>query len=172
MLEQYSAFFVATSGAAAALVGLLFIALSVDADLEKRSRIRQFTLTETAFISLAGIFVISLLALLPSGIPLMTSASILLSVAGTWSLLRRQHRYAANVFLPVDSWYIFMTIGVYVLFAATNIWIAATNGTIQSLNLFCALLVALFVLSLLLAWRALLINQHQASQTSARHEGS
>jgi hypothetical protein len=169
MLEPYTAFFAATSDASAALVGLLFIALSIDANLEKGSRIRQFSLTETAFIALGGIFVISLLALVPSGMPLMTGASIILSIAGTWSLLRRKHRYAVNVFLPVDSWYIFVTVCVYVVFAATSVWILATNGTVHSLNLFCALLVALFMLSLLRAWRALLITQHHTTQAAVSH---
>ena len=127
MLQSYIDFFAATCGASAGLVGLLFIALSVDADLEKKFKIRQFTLTETAFIALGGIFVISLLALIPSGMQLMAGASILLSVAGTWSLLRRKHRYAANIFLPVDSWYIMVTMCVYVLFGLTSVWILLTN---------------------------------------------
>jgi hypothetical protein len=101
---------------------------------------------------------------------MMADVSIFLSIAATWSLLRRKHRYAANVFLPVDSWYIFATVGVYIVFAGTSIWMLATSATSNSLNLFCVLLVALFVLSLLRAWRALLITQHQMAQTAASHE--
>lgn len=163
MPPEYIDFFMATCGASAGLVGLLFIALSVDADLEKKFRIRQFTLTETAFIALGGIFVISLLALIPSGMQLMSGAGIFLSIPGTWSLLRRKHRYAANVFLPVDSWYIMITACVYILFGITSVWILLTNGTTFLLNIFCVLIVALFVLSLLRAWRALLITQQKTS---------
>ncbi|MDB5238176.1 MAG: hypothetical protein JWM46_446 [Candidatus Kaiserbacteria bacterium] len=159
MLEQYSAFFIASSQASAALVGLLFVALSIDAGLEREFRIKQYALSETAYISLAGIFTISLLTLLPAGLPLMAGASIIFSVIGIGALLRLYFSLAQER-VPMDMWHIFVTIAVYTILAGTGAWILVANATVGSLNLFCILLISLFGLSLIRAWRALRITKH------------
>lgn len=163
MLGNYTVVFAASAGAAAALVGLIFVALTIDVGLEKEFRIKQYTLSETALISLGGIFVISLFALLPSGMLLMVGASIALSafsicnIARIWILLRRKRRYAPDVLLPVDYVVGSATVGTYILLASTSLWVLKMNGTVGSLNTFCTLLVVLFVLSLVRVWRTLLI---------------
>jgi hypothetical protein len=165
MLDLYTSFFLASAGASAALVGLLFVSLSIDAELEKESRIRQFMLTETAFISLGGIFLISLLALLPDGTALSTAGGIMLSIIGIWSLVRRTHRVADQLtFGAQDSWYLFVTVGVYFIFAATSLWIYATGGTIALWNAFCILIAVLSGISLVRAWRALLISKRHSAK--------
>ncbi len=163
MLEQYASFFAASSQASAALVGLLFVALSIDVDLERGFRFKQFAFSETAFISLGGIFIISLLALLPSGLLLMTGASIVLSVIGIWGLLRRTHPQIKLVLLPVDFWQVFVTVGVYIWLAGTSLWLLTVEESVTLLNIFCMLLGILYVLSLIRAWRSLLIIKHYMS---------
>jgi hypothetical protein len=166
LLQQYIPFFTATSQAAAALVGLLFIALSIDVGLDRGSRIKQFALSETAFISLAGIFVISLLALLPYAVSLMAGVSVIFSVLGMVGLVRI-HRYGNHEHLALDLVYVFFTIGIYLALAGTSVWIFATGGTIDLLNIFCVLFVVLFGLSLIRAWRALKITKRHASAHSS-----
>jgi hypothetical protein len=163
MLEQYSTFFVACSQAASALVGLLFVALSIDVGLEREFRIKQYALSETAYISLVGIFVVSLLTLFPVGLTLIAGAAIIFSVVGSAGLLR-QRRGFVHERLPMDLWYIAVTIGVYVVLAATSLWIMLTNGGRDSLNLFCLLFVILFGLSLIRAWRALRITKSSGAR--------
>lgn len=163
MIQDYLSFFAVSAQTSATLVGLLFVALSIEVGLERESRIKQFSLSETAFISLGGILIISLLALLPFGIMFAAFASVILSIVGIGGLLRI-HRYFAHEHLPIDVWYIFVTLGIYVLLAGTAIWILLTNGTVALLDTFCVLIVFLFGLSLIRAWRALLIiRRHRSS---------
>lgn len=117
----------------------------------------------SAIVPLGGIFLISLLALFPSGVLPVACVSILFSIVGSWALLNHDHRYPSHVHQPSDYWYIFLTVTVYVLLAGTSIWILLTDATPYSLDVFCGLIVILFGLSLIRAWRALLITKHHPS---------
>jgi hypothetical protein len=161
MPEQYSAFFAACSQASSALVGLLFVALSIDVGLEREFRIKQYALSETAYISLVGIFIVSLLTLLPLGLSLIASAGIIFSLIGITGLLRL-YKNLDHEHVPMDMWYIFTTIGVYMVLAVTCLWIMMTDGGGTSLSLFCLVFVILFGLSLIRAWRALRITKRSS----------
>ena len=163
MPEQYSTFFVACSQAASALVGLLFVALSIDVGLEREFRIKQYALSETAYISLVGIFVVSLLTLLPLELSLIAGTGIIFSLVGIVGLLRL-YKNLDHEHVPMDMWYIFTTIGVYIVLASTCLWIMMTNGGGESLSLFCLLFVVLFGLSLIRAWRALRITKRSGAR--------
>lgn len=163
MPEQYSTFFVACSQAASALVGLLFVALSIDVGLEREFRIKQYALSETAYISLVGIFIVSLLTLLPLALSLIGGAGIIFSLIGIAGLLRL-HKNFDHEHVPVDTYYTFATIGVYIVLAANCLWIIMTDGGGYSLSLFSFLFVVLFGLSLVRAWRALRITKRSSTK--------
>lgn len=162
MITAYGNFFAVLSTGAATLVGLLFVALSIDVGLEHEFRVRQFVLSETAFISLSGIFIISLLALLPSGQFFMAVAAILLALFGI-SDLGRVNRAATHTHYPRDLWYISITIGAYFFLALNAISILRYGASGPWLASFATLLVILAGLSLLRAWRALLITKRNTT---------
>lgn len=63
----YANFFIASTGAAAALAGLLFIAISIapERTLATNAPVRQQTISSSAFTALLNAFFVSLLALIP-----------------------------------------------------------------------------------------------------------
>jgi hypothetical protein len=164
MPSEYITFFTATATASATLVGLLFVALSIDVGLEHEYRSKQFALTETAFISLGGVFIISLFALLPADFRITIGAGILLAVIGLADLARIE-RLSSHVHYPRDLWYIFVTVAVYVCLAGCSVLLIRQGVSATLLNLFCSLLAVLSAVSLVRAWRALLITKHKPSST-------
>ena len=162
MPAAYLSFFSAIAQASATLVGLLFVALSIDVGLEHEYRAKQFALTETAFISLGGIFVISLLALLPGDARALPIGGLVLAVVGIADLVRIQ-RIVEHIHYPRDLWYIFITIAAYICLGASSYWMLHTSISDGLLGLFCIILVLLAGLSLARAWRALLITKRRPS---------
>lgn len=164
MPAEYLSFFSTIAEASATLLGLLFVSLSIDVGLENEFRVRQFALSETAFVSLGGIFIIALLALLPSGLVLAAGGGIGLSFAGVIDLGRIQ-KLATRLDQPLDVWYITATIGTYGCLAACSTWLLVSGKLDLSLHIFCGLLVILSLVSLVRAWRALLINKRSTPST-------
>jgi hypothetical protein len=163
MPADYFSFFSTIAEASATLVGLLFVALSVDVGFENEERrAKQFALSETAFISLGGIFIIALFGLLPDGINFSAVMGVVLALVGIADLVRIQ-RLAAHVHYPRDLWYIFITIALYVCLAICCLWILFGTLTSGLLDLLCALLILLAGVSLARAWRALLITKRKPS---------
>ncbi|MGA9876437.1 MAG: hypothetical protein WBQ21_11575 [Solirubrobacteraceae bacterium] len=83
MLSRYENFFIASSGASAAILGLLFVAVTVantdDADLKTRER--RTVLAGSAFLALIDAFFVSLVALTGGAVALGLS-SLAMAIAG------------------------------------------------------------------------------------------
>jgi hypothetical protein len=117
MLDTYSSFFVASSAASAAFIGLLFVALTI-ANLDsaaERTRARRDTLAGSAFVQLLDAFFVSTASLagnlqifagmsvVMAGLGLLSHSRLIPRVirSGNWS--RGAPGRRANIALPVSS---------------------------------------------------------------------
>jgi len=100
MLDQYARFFTASTGAAAAFIGLLFVAFAVvsHAESEHATRERRKVLAGSAFLALGDIFFVSLVSSLGGPVVFATASLVMagLGLLGTSRLLPRAVR--AGVF--------------------------------------------------------------------------
>jgi hypothetical protein len=80
---QYESFFLASSGASAAFLGLLFVSITIvnrdDADL--RTKERRTVLAGSAFLALVDAFIVSIVAL-TGGVVVFGLASLTMAVVG------------------------------------------------------------------------------------------
>jgi hypothetical protein len=96
VLGHYENFFIASSGASAAILGLLFVAVTVantdDADLKTRER--RTVLAGSAFLALIDVFFVSILALTGGAVVLGLSSLVMAIVGllGTSRLIPRSWR--------------------------------------------------------------------------------
>jgi hypothetical protein len=96
VLGHYENFFIASSGASAAILGLLFVAVTVantdDADLKTRER--RTVLAGSAFLALIDVFFVSILALTGGTVVLGLSSLVMAIVGllGTSRLIPRSWR--------------------------------------------------------------------------------
>lgn len=83
MLQDYTTFFVATVGAAAGFIGLLFVALSValSADTDHGTRERRLVLAGGSFAALLDCFFVSIIYLV-GGVVLFAGTSIAVALLG------------------------------------------------------------------------------------------
>jgi hypothetical protein len=92
---DFANFFIASAGAGAALVGLLFVAVSLAPEqmVTRRAPMERQAVTGSAFTALINAFFISLFALIPhfnigSGIVPFSSLCLVTSLIQAWHLLR------------------------------------------------------------------------------------
>src|SRR6266436_1566322 len=92
---QFLDFFIASTGAGAALAGLLFVAVSLAPEqmVTRRAPMERQAVTGSAFTALINAFFISLFALIPhfnigSGIVPFSSLCLVTSLIQAWHLLR------------------------------------------------------------------------------------
>lgn len=92
---EFLNFFIASTGAAAALVGLLFVAVSLAPEqiVAHRAPVERQAVAASAFTALINAFFISLVSLIPhfnTGMLIVpfSSLSLLTSLIQAWSLLR------------------------------------------------------------------------------------
>ncbi len=92
---EFANFFIASAGAGAALVGLLFVAVSLAPEqmVTRRAPMERQAVTGSAFTALINAFFISLFALIPhfnigSGIVPFSSLCLVTSLIQAWHLLR------------------------------------------------------------------------------------
>lgn len=149
MLEIYSSFFVASSAASAAFIGLLFVALTI-ANLdsgEERTRTRRDTLAGSAFIQLLDAFFVST-ASLAGDLNIFAGVSVVMAGLGLWShgrLIPRVIRSgnwargapgrAQNIALPLTS----ILVYVLQLGSAASLFLTPTNPGLLRLAVLIAM---------------------------------
>ncbi len=122
MLDAYSSFFVASSAASAAFIGLLFVALTI-ANLETaddRTRTRRDTLAGSALVQLLDAFFVST-ASLAGDLYIFASMSVVMAGLGLWAHSRLIPRVirsgnwsrgapgrAQNIALPATSLVVYL----------------------------------------------------------------
>lgn len=114
---SFASFFVASTGAAAALVGLLFVAISIAPEhvLAETAPIERQTGASSAFTALFNAFFVSLVALIPAtnvgGLALTMGLIGLTNTAGiAVKRVRRQHGWRAQArggFLLLASFFVY-----------------------------------------------------------------
>jgi len=152
-------FFTASTGAGAALVGLLFVAISLAPGqmVTRQAPVERRAVAGSAFTALINAFFISLVALIPhfnfgTLIVIVSLLSLLTSVFQAWSLLRLRKgwqsflRRAVLVFLSVGLYGLELRDGVGLIIASTQV------GFVYEL-LF--VLLGAFALGLTRAWELL-----------------
>jgi len=160
VLDAYSAFFVASSGASAAFIGLLFVALTI-ADQSKRddrTKARRDALAGASFAQLLDAFFVSIVSL-AGDVKVFAGASVAMALIGLWAtsqLLPRvirtgnwSHTAAhqkRNIALPVAS------IGVYLLqlVSAAGLLFSPQNSVL--LRIAVLVQVGLYAGALLRSW--------------------
>ena len=156
---SYSNYFLASAGAAAALIGLLFVAIAIDAEhtVGDKAPIARRTVAGSAFTALVNAFFISLGALLPGynlGAFALVMSLVGLGNTGITIFQIVQHR-ATRDFLLRRFTLILASLIIYGLecFNATH-FIANGNAT-GYVNTLSIILIAVYGLALSRAWELL-----------------
>lgn len=101
MREQWSDFFLAEAGAAAALAGLLFVAISINVASIAKDRVLAGRAAETITI-LVGALIVSSLLLVPAEDSTWPAIAVLLVAIAIWAIPIRQQADAWPRLVPVS----------------------------------------------------------------------
>ncbi len=155
---NFTNFFVASAGAGAALVGLLFVAVSIAPEqiVSATAPVERRALATSAFTALLNGFFISLGALIPGNMGWLTLvvsiAGVLNSLSLGWNLLKERQNWASvarRLFLMVGSLVLY---GFEVYYAVLIMQAPTETGGIY---LLAWLLLGIYGLGLLRAWQLL-----------------
>jgi modulator of FtsH protease len=163
MTEAYQDFFLASVGASAAFIGLLFVALSFIDDEKTNEKVRnwQRIIASSSFAQLANIFFVSLAGLLP-GVRYVALTGCVVAVLGiviSFRLLpqttdsQRTGRRTPTVLGMAAA-------GVYVLEFVTSAWLLHWSGGQTVLDYFMLAIILLYAGALARAWEITGIKGH------------
>ncbi len=146
---SYVSYFTATAGAAGALIGLLFVAVSLRADsvIGPDAPPRGRVLAMSSFTALANAFFLSILAIVPqvsAGYP-----AVALAVASLWNTARLHRQLRGQ-----DPQYLTLLVSLGAYFSELGLGIAllARPHATGLVNWLCYVVVAAFVAALSRAW--------------------
>ena len=155
---QFTNFFLASSGAAAALVGLLFVAISVAPEhiVQANAPIERQAMAASSFTALLNAFFISLGALIPLNIGTLTLIMSVLGIINSsvlaWNLLNKRGRWqnvVRRVYLILVSFIIYG----YELYYAILIILEPNN--VGNIYMLAGLLLGVYGIGLTRAWQLL-----------------
>jgi hypothetical protein len=155
-------FFTASAGAGAALVGLLFVAISIAPErtvLHSAPLQRQVTASST-FTAMLNAFFISLVALIPGYnlaiiVLIMGSMAFVSSITLGWHLLREQRRNAKPGTSLASVFLILAGLGLYSYELAQGFQLVLHPGDIGLVKVVVGIIVAVYGLGLARAWELL-----------------
>jgi len=156
--EAFINFFLASSGAAAALVGLLFVAISIAPEhiVQANAPIERQAMAASSFTALLNAFFISLAALIPLNIGTvilpMSTIGLINSSFLAWNLLKERGRWlnvARRVFLILVSFII------YGFEFYNAIVIIREPDTVGNFYVLAGLLLGVYLIGLTRAWQLL-----------------
>ena len=156
--EAFNNFFLASTGAAAALVGLLFVAISVAPEhiVQANAPIERQAMAASTFTALLNAFFISLGALIPVNIGtltlLMSALGLINSSFLAWNLLKERERWlnvVRRVFLILVSFIIY---GFEFYYA---ILILKEPNNVGNIYMLAGLLLGVYGIGLIRAWQLL-----------------
>ena len=155
MIEAYRGFFGASATAAAAFLGLLFVALSfIDAErVDDKDRVWRGIMAGSAFAQLVNVFFVSLMGLTP-GIKSLAFTGCVMAVFGLFVAFRL-------LFHTVDSERTgrnrpsvlgIVAVGAYTLQLVTGILLLRNSNSQTVMDWFIAALIILYAGALARAW--------------------
>ncbi len=158
--EAFHDYFVASTGAGAALVGLLFVAVSIapQQTVMSAAPVERQAAATSAYTALLNAFFLSLVALLPQ--TNLGSAALVLSLIGlanSFILAWNLSRHAERRWLSIVRRAVFILIGLLLygeeLYSAILLLLSPTNAA--PLSTLAAVLVGIYALGMTRAWQLL-----------------
>jgi len=156
---EFLNFFMASTGAGAALVGLLFVAVSLAPEqiVTRRAPVERQAVAGSAFTALINAFFISLVALIPhfnfgTLIVPFSSLSLLTSLFQAWSLLRPRKSWQS--FLR-RAFLVCLSLGLYGLELSNAVGLITDPTEVGFVYGLLFVLLGIFVLGLTRAWELL-----------------
>ena len=156
---EFANFFIASTGAGAALVGLLFVAVSLAPEqiVTRRAPVERRAVAGSAFTALINAFFISLVALIPhfnfgTLIVPISSLSLLTSLFQAWSLLRPRKGWQS--FLR-RAMLVCLSLGLYGLELRNGVGLITHPTQVGFVYGLLFVLLGIFVLGLTRAWELL-----------------
>lgn len=171
--EQFTTFLLGSAGASAALIGLLFVAVSLAPErvFGRQAHVEKQTEALSSFTALANAFFISLGALIPGlnvGMLAMTAALLALgqtlSLLALWPRWRRERRARRGLIVFLVS------AGLYGYEFWTSLRLLHTPGDTRALSALCGLLLGPYVIGLGRAWSLLGAPQERGLWTALKDE--
>lgn len=159
---ELSNYFLATAGAGAALIGLLFVAVSISPEqiASRRAPIERQAVAASTFTALVNAFFISLGALMPGSLGLigliMSFLGLLNSLALGSHLLRHPknwQNFLRRVFL------ILLSLAIYGAEFYFALRLTITPSAVDSAYTLASLLLAVYSIGLIRAWELLGVNR-------------
>lgn len=147
--HSYLEFMITAAGAAGAMIGLLFVAISLRSDIVfgEHAAERVKTLAASSFTGLVNAFALALLAIIPtSNIGYGMVVLALIDLFATWRLHSR-------VVGPMQYRLLFVTTATYGAQLAGGVTLAVRPHTLWIVNGLCYVIFASFVLALARAWQ-------------------
>ena len=156
---EFLNFFIASTGAGAALVGLLFVAVSLAPEqiVARRAPVERRAVSGSAFTALINAFFISLVALIPhfnfgTLIVPFSSLSLLTSLIQAWSLLRLRKGWQS--FLR-RAFLVCLSLGLYGLELRNAVGLITDPTQVGFVYNLLFVLLSVFFLGLVRAWELL-----------------
>ena len=159
---ELSNYFLATAGAGAALIGLLFVAVSIAPEhiVARNAPIERQAVAASTFTALLNAFFVSLGALIPGSLGwvtlLMSSVGLLNSLTLGGHLLRLPKNWQ-NFFRRV--FLILMSLAIYGAEFYYALRLTITPSAVSSAYTLAALLLAVYGVGLIRAWELLGVNR-------------
>jgi len=152
-------FFIASASAGAALVGLLFVAVSLapEQTVTPRAPMERQAVTGSAFTALINAFFISLFTLIPhfnigSAIVPFSSLSLLTSLIQAWHLLRLRKGWQS---LLRRAFLVVLSVGLYGLELLNGFQLLTAPSQVGIVYGLVSCLIGAFALGLIRAWELL-----------------
>ena len=156
---EFANFFIASTGAGAALVGLLFVAVSIAPEqmVTRRAPMERQAVAGSAFTALINAFFISLVALIPHfnfGLLIMPfiSLCLLTTLIQAWQLLRLRKGWLS---LLRRTFLVLLGVGLYGLELVNALQLSIDPSQVGAVYGLVFLLWGAFALGLIRAWELL-----------------
>jgi uncharacterized membrane protein len=160
--SSFQNFFVASAGAGAALVGLLFVAVSIapQRTVMQNAPVEKQVLATSTFTAMLNAFFISLVALVPGlnlGIitVIMGTLAFVNSLTLGWHFLQRQRDTAKRTNRLSALILVLFGLGLYGFEISQGIQLLIQSGDIGEVRVLASIIVAVYGLGLTRAWQLL-----------------
>ncbi len=157
--SEFLNFFIASTGAGAALVGLLFVAVSLAPEqmVTRQAPVERQAVAGSAFTALINAFFISLVTLIPHFYPgtfivTISLLSLLTSLIQAWSLMRLRKGWQS--FLR-RAFLVFLSVGLYGFELRDGVGLISDPAQVGFVYELLFVLLGAFALSLTRAWELL-----------------